>query len=37
MPALEAVMDGFQVMPMDAAAVLAIVFVTVTGDKNCVG
>jgi len=34
MPALEAVMDGFQVMPMDAAARIGDVFVTVTGDKN---
>lgn len=34
MPALEAVMDGFQVMPMEAAAHIGDVFVTVTGDKN---
>ncbi len=34
MPALEAVMDGFQVMPMEAAARIGDVFVTVTGDKN---
>jgi adenosylhomocysteinase len=32
--ALEAVMDGFQVMPMQKAAALGDVFVTVTGDLN---
>ena len=31
--ALEAVMDGFEVMPIEAAASLGDVFVTVTGDK----
>jgi len=30
--ALEAVMDGFRVMPMDEAAELGDIFVTVTGD-----
>jgi adenosylhomocysteinase len=34
--ALEAVMDGFEVMPMAAAAPLGDVFVTVTGDKNVI-
>ena len=32
--ALEAVMDGFQVMPMAAAARVGDIFVTVTGDLN---
>ncbi len=32
--ALEAVMDGFQVMPLRKAAEIGDVFVTVTGDKN---
>jgi adenosylhomocysteinase len=32
--ALEAVMDGFEVMPIDAAAAAGDVFVTVTGDKG---
>jgi len=32
--ALEAVMDGFQVMPLRDAARIGDVFVTVTGDKN---
>jgi adenosylhomocysteinase len=32
--ALEAVMDGFRVMPMAEAAKIGAVFVTVTGDKN---
>jgi adenosylhomocysteinase len=32
--ALEAVMDGFQVMPLKKAAEIGDVFVTVTGDKN---
>ena len=31
--ALEAVMDGFEVMPIDSAASVGDVFVTVTGDK----
>ncbi len=34
--ALEAVMDGFEVMPMAEAARLGDVFVTVTGDKNVI-
>ncbi|MDD2695655.1 MAG: adenosylhomocysteinase [Anaerolineales bacterium] len=34
LPALEAVMDGYRVMPMDEAASIADVFVTVTGDIN---
>jgi adenosylhomocysteinase len=32
--ALEAVMDGFRVMPMDEAAKVGDIFVTVTGDVN---
>jgi adenosylhomocysteinase len=32
--ALEAVMDGFRVMPMSEAAAIGSVFVTVTGNKN---
>ena len=36
MRALEAVMDGFRVMPMLEAAVIGDVFVTSTGDKNVV-
>ncbi len=34
LPALEAVMDGFQVMPMNDAARVGDIFVTVTGDIN---
>jgi adenosylhomocysteinase len=34
--AIEAVMDGFEVMPMDAAARLGDVFVTVTGNKSVI-
>jgi adenosylhomocysteinase len=34
--ALEAVMDGFQVMPLEKAAEIGDVFVTVTGDKNVI-
>jgi len=34
--ALEAVMDGFQVMSMKEAAKIGDVFVTVTGDKNVI-
>jgi adenosylhomocysteinase len=34
--ALEAVMDGFEVMPLDEAAAAGSVFVTVTGDKNVI-
>jgi adenosylhomocysteinase len=32
--ALEAVMDGYQVMPMTDAAAVGDLFITVTGDKN---
>ncbi|MDD5191024.1 MAG: adenosylhomocysteinase, partial [Dehalococcoidales bacterium] len=34
--ALEAVMDGFEVMPMAEAAKIGDVFVTITGDKNVI-
>jgi adenosylhomocysteinase len=34
LPALEAVMDGFRVMPMSEAACLGDIFCTVTGDLN---
>jgi adenosylhomocysteinase len=34
--ALEAVMDGFEVLPLDAAAPVGDVFVTVTGDKTII-
>src|SRR5512133_2214488 len=34
MPALEAVMDGYRVMPMEEAARIGDIFVTVTGDIN---
>lgn len=34
--ALEAVMDGYQVMPMKDAAKVGDVFVTLTGDKNVI-
>jgi len=34
--ALEAVMDGFQVMPLKEAAKIGGVFVTTTGDKNVI-
>ncbi len=34
--ALEAVMDGFQVMPLEQASELGDLFVTVTGDKNVI-
>jgi adenosylhomocysteinase len=34
--ALEAVMDGYQVMPMDQAAKFADIFCTVTGDLNVI-
>jgi adenosylhomocysteinase len=34
--ALEAAMDGFEVMPIAAAAKLGDVFVTITGDKNVI-
>jgi adenosylhomocysteinase len=36
LPALEAVMDGFRVMPMDEAVALGDIFVTVTGDINVI-
>jgi adenosylhomocysteinase len=36
MPALEAVMDGFMVMPMREAARVGDIFVTATGDKNVI-
>ncbi len=36
MVALEAVMDGFRVMPMAEAALIGDVFVTVTGDLNVI-
>ncbi|MBN1148821.1 MAG: adenosylhomocysteinase [Anaerolineales bacterium] len=36
LPALEAVMDGFRVMPMNEAAVIGDIFVTVTGDINVI-
>ncbi|MBX3112759.1 MAG: adenosylhomocysteinase [Fimbriimonadaceae bacterium] len=34
--AIEAVMDGFQVMPMEQAAPLGDVFITLTGNKNVI-
>ncbi|HTV55254.1 MAG TPA: adenosylhomocysteinase [Terriglobia bacterium] len=34
--ALEAVMDGYRVMPMDEAAKIGDVFVTLTGDKSVI-
>ncbi len=34
LPALEAVMDGFRVMPMAEAAKIGDIFCTVTGDLN---
>jgi len=36
LPALEAVMDGFRVMPMNEAARIGDIFVTLTGDLNVV-
>jgi adenosylhomocysteinase len=36
LPALEAVMNGFRVMPMEEAAKIGDIFVTVTGDLNVV-
>ena len=36
MKALEAVMDGFQVMPMAKAAEIGDIFVTATGDKHVI-
>jgi adenosylhomocysteinase len=34
--AIEAVMDGYRVMPMDQAAKIGDIFVTLTGDKNVI-
>jgi adenosylhomocysteinase len=34
--ALEAVMDGYQVMPLSEAAKIGDIFITVTGDKNVI-
>ncbi len=34
--ALEAVMDGFRVMPMQEAAAIGDIFITLTGDKNVI-
>ena len=36
LPALEAVMDGFRVMPMIEAAKIGDIFCTVTGDLNVI-
>jgi adenosylhomocysteinase len=36
LPALEAVMDGFQVMPMSKAASIGDLFITVTGNLNVI-
>jgi adenosylhomocysteinase len=36
MPALEAIMDGFQVMPMEQAARIGDIFCTVTGDLHVI-
>lgn len=36
LPALEAVMDGFRVMPMNEAARIGDIFVTLTGDINVI-
>ena len=36
LPALEAVMDGFRVLPMNEAAKVGDIFVTVTGDLNVI-
>jgi adenosylhomocysteinase len=36
LPALEAVMDGFRVMPMEEAVAIGDIFVTVTGDLNVI-
>jgi adenosylhomocysteinase len=36
LPALEAVMDGYRVMPMKEAAKIGDIFVTVTGDLNVI-
>ncbi len=34
--AIEAVMDGFRVMPMDEAALIGDIFITVTGNKHVI-
>jgi adenosylhomocysteinase len=36
LPALEAVMDGFEVMPMGAAAPLGDLFITLTGNRDII-
>ncbi len=36
LPALEALMDGFQVMPMNRAAEIGEIFITLTGDINVI-
>jgi adenosylhomocysteinase len=36
LPALEAVMDGYRVLPMNQAALVGDIFVTVTGDINVI-
>src|ERR1051326_2346025 len=36
MPALEALMDGYEVMPMPAAAKIGDIFCTATGDKHVI-
>jgi adenosylhomocysteinase len=36
LPALEAVMDGFRVMPMSRAAEVGDIFITATGNKNVI-
>ncbi len=36
MPAIEAVMDGFQVLPMARAAAIGDIFCTATGDKSVI-
>jgi adenosylhomocysteinase len=36
MPALEAAMDGFEVMPMEQAAAIGDIFCTATGDKHVI-
>ena len=35
-PALEAVMDGYRVMPIEAAAAIGDIFVTVTGNRDVI-
>jgi adenosylhomocysteinase len=36
LPALEAVMDGFRVMPIEEAAQVGDIFITVTGDRDVI-